>query len=126
MLSGSMTFPKVSSPYIHHRLSNLREGPCESYKLQEIPGCVDFLSLRHLPPSSRRDCFSSEEITTQYLIPIFLYVLVDSVPIEGGVSRCMETFFGKIMVLLADTIIFSFHSMLCLENSPRISEKSMF
>lgn len=74
---GSRVEQKVPSPIIHHHLSKLREGHCESCRFQELPGCVDFLSLEYLPLFSRMGCFNSNEITGQYLIPIFWYVLVN-------------------------------------------------
>lgn len=64
----------------HYHLQNLREGPCEPYKIQELPDTCESLSswalyifsifLGSWEPAHRRGCFNSENIAAwQGLIP---------------------------------------------------------
>lgn len=93
-----------------------------------------------LPLFSRMECFNSDEITRQYLIPIFWYVLVNKdlqhnlgslvsiycfastttseIPSGEVFPGVLRISLGRKWFLLADTFIFSFPNMFCLENSP--------
>lgn len=144
---GSRVNQKVPFPFIHHHLPNVRKGAYESCRFQELPGCVGFLSLEYFPLFSRMECFSSDEITRQYFIPIFWFVLVNK-DLQHNLGSLVSIYCfastttseipsGKVFpgvlrislerkwFLLADTFIFSFPNMFCLENSPEYP-KNMF